>query len=295
MGIYQILTNFMRSIDHLGDKFRSSEIYHGESCIWCTIKKRKLITHVEEYQHPSGLDLKVSKENIKKKALLVGINYQGKINADVPISKMSRFLKDSCFFTDIRVMSENNLYKPTKKNIYQQFEWLLQDNSPGDILFFVYVGGSKFSANGNSALLPTDHVSGGYITAQNMQTRLFSRISDCTHLTCIMDCSDTCIQLPITLMSSNNTILSFDNVDIESRGSIIGITMSAGVNGVYPVGVICPAIISAVKKRNHRITLVNLLHDITDILQRQFVVTLPRMLISRNIKPDRYYFSLTNV
>ena len=90
--------------------------------------------------------------NKNKKALLIGINYNGTpnqlhgcINDIDAISE--RISKNG--FDNITTLTDNTSVKPTKNNILNAFTNLLANSQSGDILFFAYSGHGSYSIDRN--------------------------------------------------------------------------------------------------------------------------------------------------
>lgn len=90
--------------------------------------------------------------NRSKKALLIGINYIDTENELYGCINDVGSLKDRISnngFTDITVLTDYTILKPTKNNILNAFKNLLLNSSAGDLLFFVYSGHGSYTLDRN--------------------------------------------------------------------------------------------------------------------------------------------------
>lgn len=80
----------------------------------------------------------------KKTALLVGINYTGTINELYgcinDTKNVQDFLKNKYNFTNITMLNDETLEKPTKQNIMKELQTLLSNTASGDTAFFMFSG-----------------------------------------------------------------------------------------------------------------------------------------------------------
>ncbi len=81
----------------------------------------------------------------KKRALLIGINYfkqKGELRGCInDVKNVEKFLRNGYQFHDIRILTDDQTNnQPTKQNILDGFQWLIQGAQPGDSLFLHYSG-----------------------------------------------------------------------------------------------------------------------------------------------------------
>ena len=80
----------------------------------------------------------------KKTALLVGINYTGTINELYgcinDTKNVEDLLKNKYNFTNITMLNDETLEKPTKQNIMKELQTLLSNTASGDTAFFMFSG-----------------------------------------------------------------------------------------------------------------------------------------------------------
>ena len=118
---------------------------HGPECNWCSKKKTlKSLVH----SHPSGSDLTSTGENFNKKALLIGINYLDEIKSNRlkgcinDAYEMKNFLYKQFRITNSRLLCDNHTNRkrlPTRKNILNSIQWLVDKAKPGDNLIFPFL------------------------------------------------------------------------------------------------------------------------------------------------------------
>lgn len=173
-----------------------------------------------------------------KKALLVGINYkgtsselQGCIN-DIDVIR-EHLLKRGYKQSNIRVLTERpEDILPTKRNILNHLDWLVNNRNYGCDLFFHYSGHGSHIADRNNdendgrdeCLVPLDYNKNGMITDDrlkeflkeiNQYTKFFGVIDAC-HSSTMMDLKHT------ALISSHNEKRSQFRLDVNKSVNIKG-------------------------------------------------------------------------
>ena len=139
---------------------------------------------------------------MKKKALLVGINYQG---SNFPlrgcindVMMMNRMITDHYGFnvnSHKRMLTERSA---TAQNILERLEWLIDDAEPGDVLFFHYSGhGSQMidtnydddiEPDGKDELIcPIDINWRDKVVKDDDMKRIFDKLPPDVNLTVILD------------------------------------------------------------------------------------------------------------
>lgn len=98
----------------------------------------------------------VIKAAIRKKALLVGINYTGTSNELYGCINDVNSIKEKITaqgFTDINILTDLTANKATRDNILAEFKTLLVNSQAGDLLVFCYSGHGSyvFDRNGDEA------------------------------------------------------------------------------------------------------------------------------------------------
>jgi len=147
-----------------------------------------------------------------RKALLIGINYfdtpTARLNGPInDVTNMRGFLS-RCSFQNMVVLTDDQTgrCKPTRQNIIDGFQWLLEGSRAGDSLFFHYSGhGSQVvDTDGDEAdgydetILPCDYKQTGQIVDDEIWDRLVRNVPPGCRLTAVMDCchSGTGMDLP---------------------------------------------------------------------------------------------------
>lgn len=119
------ITDVTRSLSHFYDP--KSVLFHGESCLWCAIQKRKAEDGREKKSnkfsvYPVSSDFLVTKRNVLKRALIVAIGVDS-----VTISHLSDILQNKLHF-ELRRIVETNIVKTT--DVATGLTWLTQDLPP---------------------------------------------------------------------------------------------------------------------------------------------------------------------
>ena len=146
-----------------------------------------------------------------KKALLIGINYNGtdaQLNGCInDIKNINTVLTSNCAYqpSNIRVLTEVSGVAPTRANIESNIRWLVDNCLPGDTLFFYYSGHGAFikdnngdEADGNDeVIVPLDYQTKGVITDDWLFSNMVEKIPTNVTLWAFTDCchSGTMIDL----------------------------------------------------------------------------------------------------
>lgn len=148
-----------------------------------------------------------------KRALLVGINYEGQKGAlkacHNDVNNVKDFLVDLHGFQErdiLCLMDDGNHKMPTKKNIETGFRLLTSRSKPGDVVFVMYSGhgGQQADEDGDEedgfdeTLIPVDFDKSGHIIDDDILKILVKPMRHDVHCTVIMDCchSGTVLDLP---------------------------------------------------------------------------------------------------
>ena len=137
-----------------------------------------------------------------KSALLIGINYRGQ-NGELAgcindVKNVRRMLLRIQRFRrrNIRLLTEDESRKPTRAEIMEGIQWLLQGAKSGDTLYFHYSGhGSwikdldKDEDDGrDETLVPLDYRSSGMIVDDELREKLALKVPKGVKLTAVLDC-----------------------------------------------------------------------------------------------------------
>ena len=171
---------------------------------------------------PTGGAAKPTAITGKRKALLVGINYFGKGEAELDgcvadAERVKAFLVARGFHDtprSMRVLADTSPtmgLMPTRANILRGIEWLVKDAAAGDVLFFHFSGHGtqQVDVSGDEAdgldecIVPSDHETSGLLTDDQLFDRLVRPLPAGCRLTALMDCcgSGTGLDLPFSAVA----------------------------------------------------------------------------------------------
>lgn len=133
-----------------------------------------------------------------KKAVLVGINYIGddsELNGCInDIHNIKNFLIDKCDFleSNIKLLTDLEVIKPTNFNIKQNINWLVNNSRAGDVLVFYFSGHGSYITDTNTdesdmrdeVIVPLDY---NIITDDWLRANLCSKINENVVLYCFSD------------------------------------------------------------------------------------------------------------
>ena len=139
--------------------------------------------------------------NGRRRALLIGINYP---NSEAPlqgcwndVKDIENFIRDYGF-EDIRVLTDEDDSPewPTRDNMLDAMEWLVEDVQPGDSLFFHFSGhgSQQQDLSGDEedgldeTLQPCDFEEAGDIVDDDLFEILVRPLAEGAKLTAILDC-----------------------------------------------------------------------------------------------------------
>ncbi|KAJ3777105.1 putative metacaspase [Lentinula raphanica] len=191
--------------------------------------------------------------NGRKKALCIGINYfntsselRGCIN---DAQNMQRFLcthfgykqEDIVMLTDD---SRNSRQIPTRANILQAMQWLVNNAQPNDSLFFHYSGhgGQTKDLDGDEAdgydevIYPVDHEQAGHIVDDLMHDILVKSLPPGCRITAIFDSCHSGSVLDLPYMYSTEGKIKEPNLAAEAgQGLLSAVTSYArgDMGGVF--------------------------------------------------------------
>eukprot|EP01101_Sappina_pedata_P005147 TRINITY_DN22_c1_g2_i2.p1 TRINITY_DN22_c1_g2~~TRINITY_DN22_c1_g2_i2.p1 ORF type:complete len:319 (+),score=130.59 TRINITY_DN22_c1_g2_i2:31-957(+) len=157
----------------------------------------------------------------RTRSLLIGINYfqqQGELRGCInDVKNLKSFLIESGFNSqpeNMRVLTDDNKNQgmPIKKNVEAGMKWLVEDNQPGDLLFFHFSGhGSQAQdttgdeADGtDETLVPLDYKTAGQIVDDDMHTMMVKPLKAGVRFYAVFDCchSGTALDLPFVYCPS---------------------------------------------------------------------------------------------
>lgn len=150
----------------------------------------------------SGNCCKRAYETSRRRSVLIGINYyetphelHGCVNDVLHMLPVLRLLGFSSSFEHQRVLtdghSNHKSIQPTRKNILEALEWLVDDARPGDVLYLHYSGhAGKQLADGQlgaEAFVPSDFVASGLVEETELRKVLLNKLPPGCRLTCVID------------------------------------------------------------------------------------------------------------
>lgn len=159
---------------------------------------------------------------MKKRALLVGINYVGTGNqlrgCINDSNNMNAFLT-SKGFTDIKMVLEK---EATTSGIKAALEWLVADTAPGDVIVFHYSGhGSQLPSNNEpdgfeEIICPIDlNWTDRVITDDTLRT-IFDKVPNGVNTTVILDCCHSGTMLDQTESLNDTKLKEIDGIPIPA-------------------------------------------------------------------------------
>ncbi|TFK18663.1 metacaspase [Coprinopsis marcescibilis] len=161
--------------------------------------------------------------NGNRKALLAGINYFGESPGELrgcinDVMNIKEFLHSRGFEEDDMLIltddQEDEELRPTKENMINGMQWLVDGAEPNDSLFFHFSGhgGPEEDEDGDEedgfdeSILPVDHQEVGSIVDDTMHEILVTSLPVGCRLTVIFDCchSGSGLDLPYTYRDTGN-------------------------------------------------------------------------------------------
>lgn len=175
----------------------------------------------------------------KKKAVLIGINYEGtsaQLRGCVnDVKRMKGMLKQQYGFQerDLQILTDerggNSSTMPTRSNILKAARWLVQGVEPGDVLFFHFSGHGaqqedpRYSEEDgmDETILPVDFQYSGHIVDDDLFDIICATLPSGAKLTAVMDCchSGTGLDLPFTYDTYGRNWIEDDN-PCHSEGDV---------------------------------------------------------------------------
>ena len=155
---------------------------------------------------------------MKKKALLIGINYKGtsgELNGCInDVLNVKKFLLSSGYEEkDIEVLTEEGALLPTKSNIYYAMEKLFLSCADKKYLHYSGHGSSTRDNNGDEidgkdeVIVPLDYQENGFIKDDDIRFMIDTILDPRGELMIVMDCchSGTIVDLRYKLKKKKNT------------------------------------------------------------------------------------------
>merc|ERR1719326_2678355 len=197
------------------------------------VLKKKRYTQIPQLscsrmQDLSG-DFNVAQGDGRKKAVLIGINYEGQrgelkgcIN---DVKAMKRYL-ESQDYEDFKILTDDEDEKPTRENIMEALHWLITGAESGDNLFLHYSGhgGQMKDQDGDEkdgvdeTMVPLDYTSAGQIRDDDLFKALIAPLKEGVNLSVIMDCchSGSILDLPFMIKGDDAAMEAVEAGDIPA-------------------------------------------------------------------------------
>lgn len=183
------ITDMTRSFSHIC--FPRSNAFHGESCVWCQLQRRRPFVETEDCgaipsnecqvssqrrpEYPAGSDFLITKRDIIKRVLLLSVG-----SNHVVVDTTQHVLEHKFNF---QVKSLIHPVFITRACIEEGLNWLTKDlnqvNQHHNVLWFIFVGA------GTSEALQVGPRS--YMSMQFLYKKLIRKIPSLSSLTMILD------------------------------------------------------------------------------------------------------------
>ncbi|KAL5351463.1 Ca(2+)-dependent cysteine protease [Pseudogymnoascus australis] len=181
----------------------------------------------------------------RRKALLIGINYfgqEGELRGCInDVKNVSAYLHENCGYSreDMVTLTDDQgdpMGQPTKQNIIQAMQWLVQGAQPNDSLFFHYSGhggqtedldGDEEDGN-DEVIYPVDFRQAGHIVDDTLHSVLVSPLPPGVRLTAIFDSCHSGSALDLPYIYSTRGVLKEPNLAKEAGMGLLNIVRSQG-------------------------------------------------------------------
>jgi hypothetical protein len=241
-----------------------------------------------------------------KKVLLIGINYiqtpqyrlHGCIN-DVDNTKkfINKFYPNCKNFRILTDESTNDNLKPTRKNILDSINWLVQDLKKGDSIYFHYSGHGGLTIDFNKdevsgrdcCIYPINNGRIEMIIDDELKSLLVNKVPADSKCFAVLDCcnSGTALDLRFNInsTSANNLVITQNSNYPKTRGSVIFLsgckdTQSAAdtVNAAnQPTGALTNALLDTWNRYGLNIKFKHMLWDIRTLLKTRGYEQIPQL------------------
>jgi len=183
----------------------------------------------------------------RRRAVLIGINYEGQqgqlSGCHNDANNIKRYLIQDQGFQEkdmLILMDDGRHHLPTKKNILEAFDRIVEYSKPGDVVFIHYSGhgGRVRDTSGDEAdgydetLIPVDFQRAGHILDDDLYKRLVTKMSKGVNVSVLMDCchSGTALDLPYEINATQSKMSlnqGFDLGMLDNATSVIGCCLCA--------------------------------------------------------------------
>ena len=172
-----------------------------------------------------------------RKAVLIGINYEGQqgqlSGCHNDVKNIKKYLIKSQGFKEkdmIILMDDGRHHLPTKKNILEAFDRVVEYSNAGDVVFIHYSGhgGRVRDTSGDEAdgydetLIPLDFKRAGQILDDDLYQRLVLRMRKDVTVVVLMDCchSGTALDLPYEINATQSKMSLSDGFNMNLLGGV---------------------------------------------------------------------------
>lgn len=235
--------------ENRGEKMSWIEVLHRMR----SILKHKGFDQIPQLSSSRMLDVNNKFEIVpessqgRRRAVLIGINYEGQqgqlsgCHNDALNIKRYLIQKQGFKESDMLIfMDDGRHHKPTKKNILDAFDRVVEYSKPGDVVFIHYSGhgGRVRDTSGDEAdgydetLIPLDFKRAGHILDDDLYKRLVTKMAKGVNVCVLMDCchSGTALDLPYEINATQSKMSlnqGFDLGMLDNATSLIGCCLCA--------------------------------------------------------------------
>ena len=211
-----------------------------------------------------------------KKALLIGINYKdtpsqlmGCIN---DVDNVENILTGVFKYDKIKKITDDTIDKPRKNSILRNIDWLIENNKPGDELFFHYSGHGSWVYDCSNdehdgkdeCLVPLDYSLHGLILDDVLQEKIVKKLGKDIKMTIIMDCCHSATALDLKYecqLDSKNEFIKKDNPNYPNVSNIMMISgcrddqtsADAYISSTFQ-GALTHTLLNVLKNNNYKVT-----------------------------------------
>lgn len=178
----------------------------------------------------------------RRRAVLIGINYEGQqgqlSGCHNDANNIKRYLIQNQGFKEkdmLILMDDGHHHLPTRKNILEAFDRIVEYSKAGDVVFIHYSGhgGRVRDTSGDEAdgydetLIPLDFKKAGQILDDDLYKRLVTKMAKGVNVSVLMDCchSGTALDLPYEINATQSKMSlnqGFDLGMLDNAASMIG-------------------------------------------------------------------------
>jgi len=184
----------------------------------------------------------------RRRAVLIGINYEGQqgelsgCHNDVLNIKNYLVREEGFQEQDMIILMDDGQHNlPTRKNILDAFDRIVQYSKAGDVVFIHYSGhgGRVYDSSGDEAdgydetLIPLDYQSAGQIVDDDLYRQLVTRMPEGVTVVVLMDCchSGTALDLPYEINATESEMRTNPgfNMALLDAGAVVSCCLCLNV------------------------------------------------------------------